>query len=143
MTWDLLFSISSMAVLPAWAWLILLPRWSAVRAIVLYGLIGALCLAYSALVLVFFFRAEGGGFGSIVQVRALFASDPVLLAGWLHYLAFDLLTALWIAQRLDADGVPRLLQAPVLAATFMFGPLGLLLGFALVGAQAALAKSSS
>ena len=31
-----------------------------------------------------------GGFGSIPEVRVWFANDYLLTAGWLHYLAFDL-----------------------------------------------------
>ena len=33
-------------------------------------------------------------------------------------------------ERLDRERVSRWLQAPILIATFMFGPLGLLLGLA-------------
>lgn len=74
--------------------------------------------------------AEGGGFGSIAEVRALFADDAALAAGWLHYLAFDLFVGGWIAR----DGIARgisgwkaLLLLPCLALTFLFGPAGLLL----------------
>lgn len=113
-----------------WIALIVLPRWRPLMAALRYGLIGALALAYAALVFVWFFRVEGGGFNSVAEVRALFTSDPVLLAGWLHYLAFDLFVGVWIARRADAIGLSRLLQAPVLVATFMFGPVGLLLFYA-------------
>jgi hypothetical protein len=71
-----------------------------------------------------------GGFGSIAEVRTLFMSDPVLVAGWGHYLAFDLLIGTLLADRLDRAGVTRWLQAPVLLLTFMFGPAGWLLGLA-------------
>jgi hypothetical protein len=101
-----------------------------------YGLIGALSLAYSGLVMVYF-AGSGGGFGSIAAVRALFASDPVLLAGWVHYLAFDLFVGIWIAERADALDLSRWLQAPILLATFMFGPLGLLVFLLWKGAYAA------
>ena len=47
--------------------------------------------------------------------------------GWTHYLAFDLFIGTWIAVEADKRGYNRLLQAPMLVATFMFGPLGLLL----------------
>lgn len=135
MSWESAVSIANAAALPAWAWLLFLPRWIAVRNGVLYGLIGALCLAYAGLVLAFFFRVGGGGFGSIAHARLLFASDPALLAGWLHYLAFDLFAGLWIAGRFDAASVSRRLQAPVLAATFMCGPLGLLLAYGVLASQ--------
>ncbi len=69
----------------------------------------------------------GGGFGSIEQVRTLFANNAALTAGWLHYLAFDLFVGCWIVREgLDA-GVPRLLIIPCLILTFMVGPVGLLL----------------
>ena len=127
MDWEALFGLANSLALVAWAALIVAPRWSALLAGIRYGVIGLLCLAYAVLVMIFFFRAEGGGFGSLHQVKILFSSDPVLLAGWLHYLAFDLFVGLWIAERADARGLSRLIQAPLLFATFMFGPIGLLI----------------
>jgi hypothetical protein len=127
MTPDLIFSIANPTALLCWIALILLPRWTWLVAGIRYGVIGVLAAVYGALIMAFFFRVEGGGFGSIAQVRALFMSDPVLVAGWIHYLAFDLFVGLWIAGRAAEIGLSRLLQAPILAATFMFGPLGLLL----------------
>ena len=134
MTWAALFSLANAIALLAWATLILAPRWAALLAAIRYGVIGLFCVAYAVLVLLFFFRVEGGGFGSLLEVRALFASDPALLAGWLHYLAFDLFVGLWIAERADARGLNRFIQAPLLFAPFMFGPIGLLMtiGFDLI-----------
>lgn len=71
--------------------------------------------------------AAGGGFGSIAEVRALFANDAALAAGWLHYLAFDLFVGAWIVRDGVEARVPRLLLIPCLALTFLFGPSGLLL----------------
>jgi Domain of unknown function (DUF4281) len=84
-----------------------------------------------------YFAGSGGGFGSIAAVRTLFASDPVLLAGWLHYLAFDLFVGIWIAEQADALGLNRWLQAPILVATFMFGPLRLVVFLLWKGAYGA------
>lgn len=64
-------------------------------------------------------------FGSIEGVRAIFASDAGVTIGWIHYLAFDLFVGLWIARDADAKGFSRFVQAPVLLATFLAGPLGL------------------
>ena len=64
--------------------------------------------------------------GSIEGVRSIFASDGGVTVGWIHYLAFDLFVGLWIARDADAKGFSRLVQAPVLLATFLAGPLGLL-----------------
>jgi hypothetical protein len=124
---DTVFSLASSAALVGWLLLILAPRWGLLIAFIRFGLIGALSLTYSVLVFVYFFRVEGGGFDTIAQVRALFMSDPVLVAGWVHYLAFDLFVGTWIALEADKRGWNRVLQTPMLVATFMFGPLGLLL----------------
>ena len=86
-----------------------------------------LAVAYSLLVMTTFGSTDGG-FDSLSDVRTLFASDEALCAGWLHYLAFDLLVGVWLARRMDETSVSRIIQAPVLAATFMFGPVGWLMG---------------
>lgn len=70
-------------------------------------------------------------------MRTLFASDPVLVAGWVHYLAFDLFVGIWIAEQADALGLSRWLQAPILVATFLLGPLGLLVFLLWKGAYGA------
>lgn len=125
---DTVFSTTSSTAMAGWLLLILAPRWPALIGFIRFGLIGALSLTYAVLIFVYFFRVEGG-FGSIAEVRTLFLDDPVLVAGWVHYLAFDLFLGTWIAVEADKRGYNRLLQAPMLVATFMFGPLGLLLFF--------------
>jgi Domain of unknown function (DUF4281) len=70
---------------------------------------------------------ETGGFGSIEAVRALFANDAALTAGWLHYLAFDLFIGAWISRDAANRGIFPLIVLPSLPLTFLFGPVGLLL----------------
>lgn len=70
-------------------------------------------------------RGEGG-FGSPAEVRALFDVPGLLVAGWMHYLAFDLFVGTWIAERAQRIGLPHLATVPMLILTFMFGPVGLL-----------------
>ena len=86
-----------------------------------------LAIAYGLLIRTGFGEAEGGGFGSIAEIRALFASDSALVAGWLHYLAFDLFVGSWIVADGLKRGIPALLILPCLPLTLLFGPLGLLL----------------
>jgi len=90
-----------------------------------------LAIAYGLLLLAGADAFQEGGFGSIVEVRALFANDHALAAGWLHYLAFDLFVGAWISRDGAERGVPALLVLPCLPLTFLFGPLGLLLYFVL------------
>ena len=131
---DTVFSIASGLAPPAWLALAASPpraRWTPWT----WRITGrALPLAYALAYVVLLLtapRAEGGGFGSIAEVRALFAVDAALAAGWLHYLAFDLFVGTWIARRSATLGLPWLAVIPLLALTFLFGPAGLLAFFAL------------
>lgn len=72
----------------------------------------ALGIAYVVLLIKGFRDGTGGGFGSIIAVRQLFASDAALAAGWLHYLAFDLFVGMWIAREGVASAVSSLLIIP-------------------------------
>jgi hypothetical protein len=67
-----------------------------------------------------------GGFSTLAQVEQLFKVRELLLAGWLHYLAFDLFVGGWIAERAARLHMPFWLLVPILALTFMLGPAGLL-----------------
>jgi len=80
-------------------------------------------VAYVAIVLTIFPRAQGS-FSTLAGVSALFANPWLLLAGWLHYLAFDLLVGAWEARDSVERAVPRWLLVPCLFLTLMFGPLG-------------------
>jgi hypothetical protein len=51
------------------------------------------------------------------------------VAGWVHYLAFDLMTGLFIKRNALKHGISHWLLIPCLFLTFMFGPIGLLLYF--------------
>lgn len=125
-TLDAAFAIGSQLAVLGWLSLILLPRWRGVSAL-LAGLLipAALSLFYVALIAVHWHDAKGG-FATLDDVAALFASKPLLLAGWLHYLAFDLFLGNWILRRSQEEAIPHWLIVPVLLATFLFGPLGYL-----------------
>lgn len=58
----------------------------------------------------------------------------LLLAGWVHYLAFDLFIGSWEVRDAQRHGLSHLLVVPCLALTFLFGPVGLLLYLGLRGA---------
>lgn len=131
MAWTALFGAVNLVALVCWAGLILLPRWPALLSAVLYLGVGMLCLIYGAsligVVSGLIPNPGGGGadFSTIPGIRAIFATDAGVTIGWTHYLAFDLFVGLWIARDGDAKAISRFLQAPILLATFMAGPLGL------------------
>lgn len=83
----------------------------------------------------------GGGFSTLSGVRQFFSGDWTLLAGWVHYLAFDLFVGAWIAGEAERAGVSRWFLIPVLPLTFLFGPAGLLFFYILKTAFAKGAQS--
>ncbi|MBC7942674.1 MAG: DUF4281 domain-containing protein [Chitinophagaceae bacterium] len=129
-----LFSVANQAALLGWLVLAaapLLPRWRD-RLWWLAGIGLPLLLSAAYLVLVAsVWGAVEGGFGSLSAVRVLFQNDSMLLAGWLHYLAFDLFVGGWIVRSAREAGIPHLAVLPLLPATLMFGPVGFLLFCAL------------
>lgn len=86
-----------------------------------------LAVAYGTLLALYWADAPQGGFGSLAEVQALFEVPGLLVAGWLHYLAFDLFVGTWIARDAAGRGLPAGAVLPCLVLTFLVGPLGLLL----------------
>lgn len=130
MTAEQLFSILNLMTLAAWLPLVFLPRvrWSAtVLPVVVPSLLG---VVYVAIVAATFAQSEGG-FSSLADVAALFENPWMLLAGWIHYLAFDLFVGGWELRDAQRRGIRHLLVVPALALTFLFGPAGLLLYLAI------------
>ena len=132
LTPDFLFTLANALVLPAWALLGLAPRWRFTKLLVLSGAWSAgLAVAYAALITTHYLGAHGGegGFASLAQVAALFENPWALLAGWVHYLCFDLFVGAWEARDAQRRGVPHGALVPALGLTFLFGPVGLLVYF--------------
>jgi ABA DEFICIENT 4-like len=123
-----MFGYAGQAAMLGWLILIFLPRrWSWLVAVPRYVVPFGLSLLYAGLAMTRFFQIEGGGYGSLDEVAVLLGDREMLLAGWVHYLAFDLFIGGWIAVQCDKLGINRLIQAPILVLTFMFGPVGLAL----------------
>lgn len=104
-----------------------------------------LCAGYAVAIARWFGSAEGG-FGSLDEVARLFETRGLLLAGWVHYLAFDLWVGRWqvdrLALSLESGGAARpawglrLAAMPCLLMTFLLGPVGLLMFLLLIGLHA-------
>ena len=112
-------------------WIVLVPAtlfgWR--RAI--DGLCGAviplvLAAAY-VVVLASFWGGTKVDLNSVAGISALFQQPAAALAGWLHYLAFDMVVGVMLARRMQEGGVPRLIMLPVMLLTFFVGPTGFLL----------------
>jgi ABA DEFICIENT 4-like len=122
-----IFSIANLLSVLCWILLAFLPARRWVTDVVTGLAAPALfAVAYVAIVIVVFPKAEGS-FSTLAGVTALFADPWLLLAGWLHYLAFDLVIGTWEARDSVERGVPRWLLVPCLSLTLMFGPMGWLI----------------
>ena len=82
-----------------------------------------LSLVYTVLLVFFWAKAEGG-FDSLPNVQKLFTYPWAALAGWVHYLAFDLFIGAAISRRIMEDGLSRLFLVVLLPLTFWFGLIG-------------------
>lgn len=122
-----IFSIANLIALVAWLVLLVAPRWNVTRKVILSGAIPLLLsAAYLILIVLFFGRAEGG-FDSLPNVMKLFTNEWAALAGWIHYLAFDLLVGTWEVRDSQERGISHWFVIPCLILTFLFGPIGFLL----------------
>lgn len=130
MTPERLFSILNLVAIAGWVPLVFLPRFRWARVVVPVGIPIVLALVYAAIIVTTFGRSEGG-FSSLGDVRTLFENPWALLAGWVHYLAFDLLIGGWEVRDAYERGVPHLRVIPALVLTFLFGPAGLLVYLAI------------
>jgi hypothetical protein len=110
-----------------WLLLITLPKWTTTQWLMEYKIVPLLLSTIYCIYIAGFFGIKGGGFNTLQQVRVLFSDDKLLLAGWVHYLAFDLLVGFSIIKSARAKLVSHWLVIPCLALTFMFGPCGFLL----------------
>src|SRR5262245_9324591 len=124
MTPDQIFSMANPLAVIGWILLALFPG----RRSVTMGIAGTLlpalfAVAYVAIAIAVFPRANGS-FSTLAGVSELFTNQWLLLAGWLHYLAFDLLTGAWEARDSVERGVPGWALVPCLFLTLMFGPAG-------------------
>ena len=126
MTPEGVFSMASTIALVAWVLLAVRPGAAWVRLVTARVVPITFAMVYAVIIALRFGRGEGG-FGSLAEVSALFQDPWTLLAGWIHYLAFDLLTGVWETRDAARRGVPHWLVVPCLFLTFMFGPAGWLL----------------
>jgi hypothetical protein len=129
--YDRWFLILTYAVFPFWALLIVAPRWRYTQRLVHAASIPLiLAAAYLMFAVPGFFPGNtvpGGGFGSLEQVMVLFTSKPAVLAGWVHYLVFDLFIGAWESRDAQRRGIPHWMLIPCLLFTLLLGPVGLAL----------------
>ena len=131
MTPDSLFQLASTVALLGWLILLSTPLWPARLRNRWPRLIGGIALpatlaAIYSVTLLSHWAGHPGNFNTLTGVELLFTSPWLVLAGWVHYLAFDLFVGGWELAQSRKRGIPHLAMVPVLLLTFFFGPIGFL-----------------
>lgn len=133
MSWDTIFLLANYWAIGGWLLLAFAPRSPRILSAIMYAGVLLLCLLYTVLIVGFLSGGidpggqGGGNFTSLAGVMKLFDAPGGATLGWVHYLAFDLFTGMWIARDADGKGFSRIVQFPFLFLTLMVGPVGLFL----------------
>ncbi len=127
MTPELIFRLSNSLALAGWILLVFFGRRRWVSGLITGVFIPATFAAVYIALLLYHFGGSEGSFNTLAGVAALFSDPWLLLAGWIHYLAFDLFVGSWQVRDAAANEISHWLIAPSLILTFLFGPAGLLL----------------
>ena len=120
---ETLFSLAGTVALLGWIALAVTPRHRPVARPIAIGVAMALSGLYVALI-ASFWTSGTGDFDSLAGVSRLFTHPGLLLAGWAHYLVFDLLVGVWERDEARRIGLPWWQLVPCLLLTFLFGPMG-------------------
>ena len=130
-----LLDVIHMVVLPGWILLIFAPTWRWTDRIVHSGLypvlLGLTYIAFMICAAVFGTNEAPVNFSTIEGIAAIFSHPFGVLTAWVHYLVFDLFVGMWEARDARRRGMSHWALIPCLLLTFMAGPAGLLLYFAL------------
>lgn len=132
-----LFSIANTVAVVSWLLLAVLPRHRRITEVVTGKVVPALFAVFYVGMIVSMLGRVEGGFSTLAGVAAFFTNPWLLLAGWVHYLAFDLLIGTWEVRDAQERGIPHVFVVPCLFLTFMFGPAGWLLYLTLRSAYVA------
>ena len=128
MTPDSIFQLCSAIAMIGWLALIIASPFIPEVDKFLTGIIVTLlAIIYTWLIVSSFHPGDMKSFGSLDGVMKLFQNKTLVTAGWVHYLAFDLMAGIWIKRNSMNYGISHWLIIPCLFFTFMLGPAGLLL----------------
>ena len=135
MSAEQIFSFCGSVAAVGWLILILAPRRHWASTVIAGRVIPLLISSVYLILLAAHWTEKTGGFGSLAEVTLLFSNRWLLLAGWSHYLAFDLFIGSWEVRDAADKGISHWLVIPCLALTFLFGPVGLLSYFGVRATQ--------
>lgn len=141
---EAVFRVANFGAVIGWIVLVLAAAFGWRRALERFcgGLVPLLLAVAYVVLIVTRWNGPQVDFTSLAGVGAMFRQPATMLAGWLHYLAFDLLVGVAVVQRFLDDRMPRILLVPVLPLVFFFGPAGWLVFQAIRFARREVAAAS-
>ncbi len=126
MTPDQAFKIANTIALIPWILMAVLPKWNVTEKLInSYAFPVLLACVYVFYIAISLGKASGG-FSTLDGVAKLFRNKNALLAGWVHYLVFDLFVGTWEWRDSMQNGISHFILLPCLFLTLMFGPAGFL-----------------
>lgn len=126
---DTIFQIANALAFFSWIYLAIFPFRPVTSKLLPGVVVTLLCIAYAYILSGSMSPADFSKFSTLQGIISLLSVPGAALAGWIHYLAFDLMTGLFIANNANRHGIPHAPLVPCLLLTFMIGPVGLLLFF--------------
>jgi len=124
-----IFKLCSTIALAGWLILIFILSWRFSDKFITGIIITLFCIVYTWLICTNFSFSDVQKFNSLQGVMQLFTNPFIVTAGWIHYLAFDLMTGLFISRNARLHHINHWLIAACLFFKFILGPVGLLLYF--------------
>ena len=125
---DSVFQTCSTIAMVGWIVLLVIsPFWSSFDKFLIGIIITLFAIVYAWLIFQVFGPGDFEKFSSLNGVMELFTDKTAVTAGWIHYLAIDLLTGIWIKKNAQKYNIHHLIVLPCLLVTFMLAPIGLLL----------------
>lgn len=133
---EIMFWISSIYIVPIWGLMWFAPKHELTKKIVgdIRICVLPLVIPYTILVipsLPDIFITLGSEMPTPDLVIDFFSDDKVIIIGWLHFLAFDVLAGRYIWNRMVSLDKPIFVSTPTLILGMMVAPLGFLIGMLL------------
>ena len=124
---EVVFKAANYAVLPFWFLLFVAPRWSWTQRLV-HGPVVVLLMApmYAYLLFGYGTMPDEMNFRTLYGVMVGFSVPHLVMAGWIHYLIFDLFVGAWEVRDAARRELPHGFVVPCLLLTLITGPIGLL-----------------
>ncbi len=129
MTTETLFTLANSSMLLFWFCLIALPKTKITQTLISYPYIPLILSLFYL-----YFMGQGSGlveadFTSLEGIVTLYknSTPEMAAAGWMHYLAFDFWVGAGLLREGQKKSLPQGIMVLPLLATFMLGPVGILL----------------